>query len=310
MKKALINSLLKILSLLLFPLVVTTLMTGIHKDADIIKEDARYVRIKSASADEAVETGEFVLGVTAGLMADRDFGMAGTSELAKMYGVLVNTYISLKSSSSLVLNADNFDLNYINPEKRKIMWGSANCAEYERMLSAWLSEVSGIVIKSDGNLITPYFHKLSAGATRPGPENYLLSVDTSYDLENTGFLTVTDISAADFYNTIMEKYPDCQLSESDLQSLIQIISRDSAGYVTKILVGTHTLSGEEFADTFNLPSPSFTINYKENTIKFIVKGNGHGYGISLNYASYLAQKQYTYDAIIGYFYDNIQLTSE
>jgi stage II sporulation protein D len=178
------------------------------------------------------------------------------------------------------------------------------------MLSAWLSEVYGLVIKSNGEIITPYFHKLSAGATRTGPFSYLICADTSRDLENSDFLSVTELTYSQFCETILQKYPDCGISEEHPQDFIQIISRDDAGYVTKILIGSITISGEEFADLFDLSSPSFTITYPQNALKIVTKGIGHGYGISLNYASYLAANQNTYDTIISYFYDNIEITNE
>lgn len=272
-------------------------------------EQTSYVQIHSTAASQSVERAEYVLGVTAGLLGDWDYETAGTSELAKMYGVLTNTYMALKSQSALVMDADDFDLNYINPDLRKKLWGE-RYAQQEKMLSTWLSEVSGLVIKSEGKVITPYFHLLSAGATRKGPFSYLINADTSGDLENTDFLHVIEFSADEFYAVFAARHPECGLSPDSLVNTLQIISRDEAGYVTKLQAGSVTLSGEEFADIFELPSPSFTITFLDKNLKIITKGIGHGYGVSLNHAVYLAEKQYPYDTILGYFYDNIEITSE
>lgn len=309
MKKTILTILFKAFFLILTPLILTCAITGIHKEPVPAMEQTSYVQIYSTAASQTVEKSEYILGVTAGLLGDWDYEAAGTSELAKMYGVLTNTYMTLKSQSALVMNADDFDLNYINPDLRKKLWGD-RYAQQEKMLSTWLSEVSNLVIKSDGKVITPYFHSLSAGATRKGPFSYLVNADTSRDLENTDFLHVIEMSADEFYAVFTEKHPESLLSPDSPANTLQIISRDEAGYVTKLQVGSITLSGEEFADILGLPSPSFTITFFDKNLKIITKGIGHGYGVSLNHAAYLAEKQYPYDTILGYFYDNIEITSE
>lgn len=310
MKKRFIISLTKILLLFAVSPILTFTMTESRQEAIPMKTNATYVHLTDSVANEIVDKDEYLIGVTAGMMADWDFNTSGTSEIAKMYGIIINTYMALKSSSTLVMESVDFDLKYLNADMRKLLWGDHDFTAKETLLSGWLSEVSGLVIKCDGELITPYFHPLSAGSTRLGPYSYLTSANTSLDLEHPDFLSVAEFAPADFCNCITEKYPDCNISWDNPKDSLQIISRDNAGYVTKIQIGSLCISGEEFADLLHLPSPSFTLTFPENNIKIVTKGIGHGYGISLNHAAYLAANQQTYDMILGFFYNNIEIVHE
>lgn len=310
MKKHFYIFILKVFLLFSFPPIFTLLVTGIHKKAVPVQANPSYIHLSDSSADEVVNKEEYILGVTAGFMADWDFNTPGSSEIAKMYAVLINTYMALKSNGTLLPESEDFDLKYLNADMRRLLWKDADSSRNETLLSGWLSEVSGLVIKHDGELITPYFHQLSAGATRTGPFPYLANANTNLDLEHPSFLSVTEYTNADFFHQLAEKYPDLEMSNADVKDYLQIISRDRSGYVTKIQAGNLCISGEEFADLFGLPSSAFTITFPENSIKFITKGIGHGYGVSLNYAAYLASKQQTYDIIFSYFYNNIEITNE
>lgn len=310
MKKHFLPSGIKILLLFAVSPILTFFMTGSHQKPIPVKTDTTYVRLADTTASEIIDKEEYIIGVTAGMMADWDFNAPGTSEIAKMYGIIINTYMALKSSSALVMESQDFDLKYLNADMRKLLWGDQDFTTKETLLSGWLSDVSGLVIKCDGELITPYFHQLSAGATRPGPYSYLACANTSLDLEHPNFLSVAEFTPEEFCNCITAKYPDCNIPKDDIKDFLQVISRDRAGYVTKIQIGELCMSGEEFADLLHLPSSSFTMTFPENNIKIVTKGIGHGYGISLNYAAHLAAGQQTHDMIVGFFYNNIEITHE
>lgn len=293
---------LKIILFLFCPPILTFILSGSHPVYSAQKPVNSYIQLTSTKATEKVEQAEYIKGIIAGLLNDWDYDTPGTSEIVKMYGVLLNT--------SMAKNEGALDFTYLNPELRRQLWGNEAFSQKEALLSGWLSEVSGLVMKYGNSLITPYFHQISAGATRNGPYPYLTAVETTKDMEHPDFLSVTQLTSEDFYEKIMKKYPDCGISRENPAGDLQIIARDSSGYVTKLLVGSKTISGEEFMDALCLASPSFQITSDRNSIKFITKGVGHGYGVSLNYAANLAAGQQTYDLILSYFYNNIEITNE
>lgn len=305
MKKKISNIICRLLFLLIIPLFITIVFTGIHNQLPDQIDSTNIITLKHDEISEAISSDEYILGVTAGFLSDWDYQEAGSSELVKLYGVIINTYMKNTNPSS-VAASDDFDLVYLDQQQRKNLWGSA-AAQNEKLLKGWLSDVSGIIITFEGEPVIPFFHRLSAGATRIAGYPYLISADTSHDIENPDFLNVSVIPFSDFCSTLTAKYPDCPITPDNLEASLQILSKDNAGYVTEIIAANTSLSGEEFADIFNLPSSAFTIIYQENSLKIVTKGIGHGYGVSINHAAYLASKQYTYDEILKYFYYNIEL---
>lgn len=304
MQKKLFILFLKIAILLLSPIVITMIFTGNHSKELPTNANPTYISIAESKTSANIERFEYIKGIVAGMLGNRDFYMSGSSEIVKMYGVIINTYMAA--------NSDLSGFKYLNPELRRQMWGNDSFEQNEALLTGWLSQIDGLVIKQNGNLITPYFHQISAGATRNGPKDYLIAVDATKDIEHPDFLSVKQMSCLELCENLTRSYPDCGISISNAFDKLQIISKDSSGYVTQILVGNKTLTGEEFMTALSLSSPSFHITFdnENNTIKFITKGIGHGYGISLNYAEILAQNQQTYDLILSYFYNNIEITNE
>ncbi len=72
-----------------------------------------------------------------------------------------------------------------------------------------------------------------------------------------------------------------------------------------IQIGNIIVDGDTFAQILGLESPSFT--YKEITdgIRFTVKGQGSGYGMSIAGAKTKALSGEAYQEIINYYFENI-----
>ena len=59
---------------------------------------------------------------------------------------------------------------------------------------------------------------------------------------------------------------------------------------------------------FGLRSAAFTVTHKDGSFTFMVKGFGHGVGMSQYGADYLARQGYTYDEILRYYYTDVEVT--
>ena len=55
----------------------------------------------------------------------------------------------------------------------------------------------------------------------------------------------------------------------------------------------------------SLPSPAFSISQTESGLKFVVKGSGHGYGLSQWGANKLAREGKDALGILNYYFQNI-----
>ena len=91
---------------------------------------------------------------------------------------------------------------------------------------------------------------------------------------------------------------------------IQIVSRDTAGYVDQIQIGNAGFSGEEVQYALGLASSCFVLEPYEDGIRAVVKGIGHGYGLSQATANEKAKEGWKAEDILGYFYKNIAFISE
>ena len=137
---------------------------------------------------------------------------------------------------------------------------------------------------------------MSAGKTRSGKEvlgdvafDYLQSVPCNKNVENENFLQT--------------KY-----FEKSETSQLQILERDSAGYVTKVSWNGQSYSGEQLRDALGLASANFEIENGEH-YSITTKGIGHGFGFDQYYANYMAQEMgMDYMNLISYFYKDVSFS--
>ena len=98
--------------------------------------------------------------------------------------------------------------------------------------------------------------------------------------------------------------------EQQIPDTIQIVSRDTAGYVDQIQIGNAGFSGEEVQYALGLQSACFTMESYEDQIRAVSKGIGHGYGMSQESANEKAKAGWKAEDILSYFYKNITYISE
>lgn len=65
-------------------------------------------------------------------------------------------------------------------------------------------------------------------------------------------------------------------------SQIFVTAKDQAGYVLKVQVGNETDTGEEFRKKIGLPSSDFTIAIRDEKVRIVTKGQGHGLSQSVH----------------------------
>ena len=168
-------------------------------------------------------------------------------------------------------------------------------------------ETKGQILMYHDNICEGIFHKTSAGTTRNGIEilqdtayGYLASVKCSEDVYANGYLQ-GHYSSQEAFRKRMDDL-NMELNEGSVLGQIQILERDSSGYVIRIQVGTLTLSGEKFRVLLELSSSNFTIQEVNGEIRFLCQGNGHGLGMSQFGANERAKKGDNYLSILYYYF--------
>lgn len=167
---------------------------------------------------------------------------------------------------------------------------------YSRMYDA--------VVRTQGQVITiggaykelPY-HAVSAGRTREGillgeEYSHVLAVECPMDKESEEYLKRYQIPQDGFSEVLGQ---DFSLQETELQ-------RDSSDYVSHVRFREEEWQGEAFRSLLHLPSSCFYMEESEGGICVTVKGNGHGFGISLYTADRMVQNGAGLTEIIQTFY--------
>ena len=164
----------------------------------------------------------------------------------------------------------------------------------------------------EGREILPLFHGVSAGRTRTGDENYpyLQSVESRWDTERDDYLQTMEWGLPAFAGLINGIPGAAAVAPEQLPAEIQTVKKDDAGYIMQMKVGAKTYTGEEIQYALGLPSSCFTLEGNSEGIRAVVKGTGHGYGLSQAGADAMAKEGWGYQDILNYYYKNISLISE
>lgn len=181
------------------------------------------------------------------------------------------------------------------------------------MLAA--ESTKGMIMTEDDAPIQASFHKVSAGMTRSGKEvlgsgeySYLESVESSQDVESEQFLTIDKMRPETIRREVEKAFPGFLEDGKNLDEQLEVISRDSVGYVRQIRVGNSMVSGERFRDVFQLSSSCFTIDRVDVDYRITTKGVGHGLGFSQYGGEKMAEQGAGCEEILQYYFKNIVIT--
>ena len=208
------------------------------------------------------------------------------------------------------------DMDYLEADQLKKLWGSSRFPEYYKKLEDAVKATSGIVMTYEGKCIDPMYCRATAGMTRQGDftHPYLQTVDCPGDVEAEGYMQMLSFSRESFVSDINSipagESGSRTIEASQVPDTIQIVSRDTAGYVDQIQIGNAGFSGEEVQYALGLQSACFTMESYEDQIRAVSKGIGHGYGMSQESANEKAEAGWKAEDILSYFYKNITYISE
>lgn len=191
------------------------------------------------------------------------------------------------------------------------LWG-AEYENYYKRLQELIAETTGETLQYNGDYIYAAYHQASAGNTRnmteyagSGKMPYLASTACHEDVTSEGYLNVYFWTKEDFLNLFKNLFPEEVLNSG---ADVQVLSRDSAGYVLQVQVGQTIWDGEEFRKRLSLPSACFELSLIEDDVRIVTMGNGHGFGLSQHTAEKMAEAGCSYQEILEYFYKGAILT--
>ena len=273
------------------------------------------------------------------LMAQMD--ESEPEELLKAKSVIIRTYILYKMKDKAQIAASDLGMEYRNYGELKNSRFQDFCRENikspkgmaayftgigsykiynekNKKIKRIVDKTKGKIIKKQGETILPLFHNISNGKTRLGEEilgkeySYLKSVICQNDIKEkeylcTRYLTVNEFKKKLSANGIVVFKDGKEILKNikEKKEIINLITveKDKEGYALKIRMGDTVVLADDFSKALDLNSTDMSIEEYEKGIRITTKGNGHGFGMSISYARYLAGHGKPWQEILSTFYD-------
>ena len=200
---------------------------------------------------------------------------------------------------------------WISEEKRRESWGADADKNWDKVSRA-VEETKGEVITYNGEVISAVFHSTSSGKTESskdvwgGDRPYLVSVESYGDTLSPKYKSEKEMSLDEFKKTAEKNIDGVDFSKG----IIGDIARSDAGGILTVEIGGVAVKGTVFRKIYDLRSTNAEITIDKNTVKFDVKGFGHGVGMSQYGANYLASQGKNYEEILKTYYTGVEIVKE
>ena len=239
-------------------------------------------------------------------------------EALKAQAIVARTYTIYKVQNKKHENADICDDStccqaWVSKENRLERWEETKREENWNKIQQCVNETKGKIITYNNQPINAFFHANSGGTTEL-PVNvwggsglpYLQVVQTAGEEGYTQYSSEVDLTQEELINKLKTKYEDIQIDFNNDED-VKIIEHTDSNRVKTVKFGNHELSGVETRTLFGLKSTNFEIKKENNQIKFLVKGYGHGVGMSQTGANTMAKQGNNCEEIIKHFYVGIEI---
>lgn len=239
-------------------------------------------------------------------------------EALKAQAIVARTYTIYKVQNKKHENADICDDStccqaWVSKENRLERWEETKREENWNKIQQCVNETKGKIITYNNQPINAFFHANSGGTTEL-PVNvwggsglpYLQVVQTAGEEGYTQYSSEVDLTQEELIKKLKTKYEDIQIDFNNDED-VKIIEHTDSNRVKTVKFGNHELSGVETRTLLGLKSTNFEIKKENNQIKFLVKGYGHGVGMSQTGANTMAKQGNNCEEIIKHFYVGIEI---
>ncbi|MDD4699856.1 MAG: stage II sporulation protein D [Oscillospiraceae bacterium] len=278
----------------------------------IDKNDEFLVLDSTSNKVSGITAKDYIVGVLSA-----EISPSYSTEAIKAQAVASYTY-ACKKRNDRISSGGEYDVStdsntcqaFLSSADAKEKWGD-KADEYLKIFEDAYKSVEGYVIKYDGNPILAAYHCISGGKTESALNvwgsdyPYLISVESIGDLLSPDYLSEITLSADEF--RVAAATAGVTLGDNPT-GWINEPTRSDSGTVLKYTLGDKVLTGREMRTAFSLRSANFDLTYSDNTLKFVVRGYGHGVGMSQNGANYMALQGGTFLEILCWYYPGCQMS--
>ena len=276
---------------------------------EIINMPEKY-RLLDIATGEMLEISadEYLLGAVAAEAKKDD-----SEEFLKVMGIVINT-CGLKSTEKTKIEdrTDENDVDflidsetgegYMTEDKAKEKFGE-DWEQLKRKIKNAAEFAGRYAIFYNGEIAVSVYHERSAGKTESSENiwgearEYLVPVVSVGDMLSTDAITTKVFSKSELREMLAANGIECgeDISFGNAE-------RSNSGYVLSIEIGGKKVSGTALSIALGLPSSSFEISESMSGYTFLVKGEGHGVGLSKNGARFLVESGFDCFESIEWYY--------
>lgn len=294
-----------ILLTLLIPYGLTMALTGVIGQNTITEEFKSGIVIHS-EAEGNIDLEDYVIGILASQMPiDYD------TEALKAQAVIARTNIMRSMEEEKSSEQADLPFTYITKDQMKENWGEKNVEKNYNKLRLSVSQTQGITMKSEGEYIDALYHAVSIGTTVSAKEMYgkdvpyLISADSSRDVESPDYMTMTETSYDQAVSTLKKR--GIAVTVDMLKNELKITEKTALGYVKKVKVQDTEIQGDTWQNIFSLNSTNFYLEDYQGMLRMICLGKGNGLGLSQYGANEMAKDGKNYEEILKYYYHDITM---
>ena len=255
---------------------------------------------------DQIDGEDFVIG-----MAASELSYAREEEALKAWVIVCRTNFVKAVGDKKEVKAEDLSLDYISEDELEQNNGRKVWLELNNRLEEASEETFGQVLCYGGSLIDALYHPVSIGKTVSASEiysvdvPYLISVDSSQDVESEEYMDVKIMS----YKDCVKMLSDAGYTETEesCKNNLKIEKQTENGFVQSVKTKDNKWTGEEWKDIFSLNSTNFYLEYYGDRLRIVTIGKGHSMGMSLYGANALAQKYLSAATILSYYYPGTEL---
>lgn len=287
-----------IIIIICLPYLVTFVVQG-----DFLNSEKEEKSSKSVKEEKEEDTAQLI-SILAGEMP-----VTFEKEALKAQAVIARTNLTYAKEH------DQAEPEGVSNEDMRQTLGAEEYQKRFELLKSCIEETAGEVLTYKGKVVQFPYHFVSAGKTRESLKQdgkakmpYLKSVSSIQDLKSERFLKIEFLSMKQFQNKLKAAFSEIEFENTrDLEKIAAVTKRDSASYVLAVQLPGKVVSGDEFEHALSLNSPCFSIKNVDGQVRIVTKGYGAGYGMSQFGANEMAKEGASYQAILNYYYDAIEI---
>ena len=297
-----------------------------HKDNEMIESQkhdySKYGTIKLLHKEsgqiEEMLIDEYLYGVVSAEMPANY-----EEEALRAQAVAARTYTiyQISNNNGKHKNADICDDStccqaWISKDNRMKRWSEEERENNWNKIVKAVNSTAGKIITYNNEAINAFFHSNSGGKTEI-PSNvwiggkdfpYLKSVETSGENAYTQYSSEVKISKIDLLEKLKKEYSDIQIDFNENES-IKILEYTQSGRVKTVKFGNTEIAGTKARSIIGLKSTNFSIKIDGDDVVFLVKGYGHGVGMSQTGADSMAKQGKNHEEILKHFYTGVEITT-